>query len=181
MTPFLSILGQFFHGSPHLAYYWLTGLYSSWVSDKYSYLLKLCCNYWISLNYWIIVIVEIFKVSILYISMKVIEGNNNLGIFLKHWKPQEKIKCWFIQEPWMYFFVKSQNSQILYIIKIIFIFSKFAQKICFCLIVASLYLIRSKLKIFIHSFISCRLPCPNEFFQVELSWRKYNEKLYFRT
>ena len=26
--PFLPILGQFFHGSPHLAYYWLAGLYS---------------------------------------------------------------------------------------------------------------------------------------------------------
>ena len=132
------------------------------------------------MNYWIIVIVEIFKISILSISMKVKEGNNNLGTCLKHWKPQEKIKCWFVQEPWMYFFVKSRNPQIFYIIKIIFIFSKFAQKICFYLIVASLYLIRSKLKMFIHSFISCRLPYPNEFFQVELSWRKYNEKLYFR-
>ena len=35
------------------------------------------------------------------------------------------------------------------------------------------------LKIFIHSFISCRLPCPNEWFQVQLFWRKYNEKLRF--
>ena len=61
----------------------------------------------------------------------------------------------------MYFFVMSQNSQFFYIIKIM-TFNKFAQKMYFYLIVASLYLIRSKLKIFIHSFISCRLPCPNE-------------------
>ena len=59
-------------------------------------------------------------------------------------------------------------------------FSKFAQKIYFYLLVASLYLIRSKSKIFIHSFISCRLPCPNEWFQVELFLRKYYEKLHFR-
>ena len=95
------------------------------------------------------------------------------------WKPQEKIKFWFIQEPWIYFLVKSRNSQIFYITNIM-TFSKFAQKIYFYLLVASLYLIRSKSKIFIHSFISCRLPCPNEWFQVELFWRKYNEKLHFR-
>ena len=53
----------------------------------------------------------------------------------------------------MYFFVKSRNPQIFYVIKIM-IFSKFSGKIYFYLIVASLYLIRSKLKIFIHSFIS---------------------------
>ena len=41
-------------------------------------------------------------------------------------------------------------------------FSKFAQKMCFYLIVVSLYLILSKLKKFIHSFISWQLPCPNE-------------------
>ena len=39
-------------------------------------------------------------------------------------------------------------------------FSKFAQEIYFYLLVVSLYLIQSKLKIFINSFISSRLPCP---------------------
>ena len=28
LTPFLTILRQFFQGPPHLAYYWLAGLYS---------------------------------------------------------------------------------------------------------------------------------------------------------
>ena len=41
-----------------------------WVSDKYSYLLKPCSNY-------------IFPVSILPISTKVMEGNDNLRTFLK--------------------------------------------------------------------------------------------------
>ena len=41
-----------------------------WVSDKYSYLLKPCCNY-------------IFQVSILSISMKVMKGNDNLWTSLK--------------------------------------------------------------------------------------------------
>ena len=50
-------------------------------------------------------------------------------------------------------------------------FSKFAHKIHFYLIVASLYLIQNKLKIFIRSFISCRLPYPNGWFQVEFLWR----------
>ena len=95
------------------------------------------------------------------------------------WKTQEKIKFQFIQEPWIYLPVKSLNPQIFYIINIMN-FSKFTQEIYFYLLVASLYLIRSKSKIFIHSFISCRLPCPNEWFQVELFWRKYNEKLHFR-
>ena len=31
------------------------------------------------------------------------------------WKPQGKIKFLFIQEPWIYFLVKSRNSQIFYI------------------------------------------------------------------
>ena len=86
-----------------------------------------------------------------------IEKKKKKKIFLKLlpllWKPQEKIKFWFIQESWMYFFVKSWNSQIFYIIKIM-IFSKFAQKIYFYLIVASLYIIRSKLKMFIHSLMN---------------------------
>ena len=52
----------------------------------------------------------------------------------------------------MYFFVKSENLQIFYIVKIM-VFSKFPQEIYFHLIVPSLYLIRGKSKIFIHSFI----------------------------
>ena len=50
----------------------------------------------------------------------------------------------------------------------------------FYLLLASFYIIRSKSKIFIHSFISCWFPCPNEWFQIELFWRKYNKKLNFR-
>ena len=82
------------------------------------------------------------------------------------WKPKEKSKFWFIQEPWIYWLVKSQNFQIFYIMT----FSKFAQEIYFYLLVASLYLFGSKSNIFIHSFISCWLPCLNEWFQVELFW-----------
>ena len=48
------------------------------------------------------------------------------------------------------------------------------------MLVAILYLIQCKLKIFIHSFISSRLPCPHEWFQVKLFWRNYSEKLHFR-
>ena len=77
------------------------------------------------------------------------------------WRPQEKIKFWFIQEPWMYFLVKSQNSRISYIINIM-TFSKFDQEIYFYLLVASLHLIRSKLKIFIHWFTSCWFPCHDD-------------------
>ena len=95
------------------------------------------------------------------------------------WKPQGKIKFLFIQEPWIYFPVKSRNSQIFYITNII-TFSKFAQEMYFYLLVASLHVIQIKSKILIHSSISCRLACPNEWFQVELFWRKYNEKLHFR-
>ena len=91
------------------------------------------------------------------------------------WKTQEKIKFQFIQEPWIYLPVKSLNPQIFYIINIMN-FSKFTQEIYFYLLVASLYLIRSKLNSLLHSFISC----PNEWFQVELFRRKYNEKLHFR-
>ena len=79
------------------------------------------------------------------------------------------------QESWMYLLVKSRNSQIFYIINIMN-FSKFAQEIYFYLLIASLDLIRKKLKSLIHSFISC----PNEWFQVEFFSRKYNEKLHFR-
>ena len=86
------------------------------------------------------------------------------------WKTREKFKFWFIQKPWIYVLVKSRNSQIIYIINIM-TFSKFAQEIYFYLIVASFYLIRSKLKIFIHSFISCQLPCSIERLQVKVFWR----------
>ena len=41
-----------------------------WVSDKYFYLLKPCCNY-------------IFQISILSISTKVMGGNDNLWTFFK--------------------------------------------------------------------------------------------------
>ena len=95
------------------------------------------------------------------------------------WKTQERIKFEFIQEPRIYLFVKSRNSQIFYIINIKN-FSNFTQEIYFTCYLPSLYLIQSKLKIFIHSFLSSRLPCPNEWFQVKLFWRKYNEKLHFR-
>ena len=61
----------------------------------------------------------------------------------------------------MYFFVKSGNSQIFYIVKIM-VFSKFLQEIYFYLIVPSLYLIRGKSKIFIHSFIGLFHASPNE-------------------
>ena len=96
--------------------------------------------------------------------------------FERIWKTQQRIKFRFIQEPWIYLFVKSQNSQIFYIINIMN-FSKFAQEIYSYWLVASSYLIPSKSKIFIHS---SWLPCPNEWFQVELFWRNYNEKLHFR-
>ena len=77
------------------------------------------------------------------------------------WKTQEKIKFQFIQEPRIYLPVKSLNPQIFYIINIMN-FSKFTQEIYIYLLVASLYLIQTELKIFIHSFISSQLPRPNE-------------------
>ena len=61
----------------------------------------------------------------------------------------------------MYFLVNGQNFQIFYIINIM-TFSKFAQEIYFYFLVANLCLIRSILNVFIHSFISCRLPYPDE-------------------
>ena len=76
-------------------------------------------------------------------------------------------------------YLYSRNSQMFYIINIIS-FSKFAQEIYFYLQDVSLYFIQSELTIFIHSFISSRIPCPNEWFQVEFFWRKCNEKLHFR-
>ena len=48
----------------------LTGLFLGWISSKYFYLLKPCCNY-------------IFQVSILSISTKIMEENDNLWTFLK--------------------------------------------------------------------------------------------------
>ena len=75
-----------------------------------------------------------------------------------------KTKFWFMQEPWMYFLVNSRNSQIFYVINIMTL-SKFAQKICFYLLVASLYLIRSKLKISTHSFIHF-IPAPKPWWMI---------------
>ena len=70
----------------------------------------------------------------------------------------------------MFFLVKSRNSQIFYIINIL-TFSKFAH---FYLLVASLYLIRSKLKIsFIYSFHAGSHVLMNDF--------KLNSSLYFIT
>ena len=157
MTPFLPILGRFFKD----LLIWLIIVWQvcilGWISDKYSYLLKPCCY--------------IFQVPIIF------------GHFLKvitfALETSGKIQFWFIQERWIYFLVKNRNSEIFFSPNIM-TFDKFAEKMYFYLLVASLYLIRSKSKIFIHSFISCRLPCPNEWFQVELFWRKYNEKLHFR-
>ena len=157
MTPFLPILGRFFKD----LLIWLIIVWQvcilGWISDKYSYLLKPCCY--------------IFQVPIIF------------GHFLKvitfALETSGKIQFWFIQERWIYFLVKNRNSEIFFSPNIM-TFDKLAQKMYFYLLVASLYLIRSKSKIFIHSFISCRLPCPNEWFQVELFWRKYNEKLHFR-
>ena len=60
-----------------------------WVSDKYSYLLKTCCNY-------------IFQVLVIF------------GHFRKvvtfALETYEKIKIWLIQEQWIYFEIR--NSQI---------------------------------------------------------------------
>ena len=93
------------------------------------------------------------------------------------WKTWEKIKFQFSQEPWIYILLKSRNFQIFYIINIMN-FNKFVQEIY--LLFASLYLIQNRLKFFIHSFISGRLSCLNEWFQIEFYWRKYNEKLHCR-
>ena len=95
------------------------------------------------------------------------------------WKRQIKSNCDLSKNHECTFFVKSRNSRIVYIINTMR-FSKFASEIYFYLLAASLYVIQSKLKIFIHSFTSCRLPCPNEWFQVMLVGRKYKEKLHFR-
>ena len=91
------------------------------------------------------------------------------------WKTQEKIKFQFIQEPWINLLVKSPNSQIFYIINIVN-FNKFVQELHLYLLVASFYLSQSKLKSLIHSFISC----PNEWFQVELFWRKKAKSCIFK-
>ena len=125
MTPILPILAQFFQGYPHLAYYWLAGLYfglSIWQTFLF-----------------IEILLQLYFPSF-----------NNLWTLPLFSKPQEKIKFWFIQESWIYILVKSRNSQIFYITNIM-TFSKFAQEIYFYLLVASLSLIRSKSDIFIHS------------------------------
>ena len=67
------------------------------------------------------------------------------------WKTQEKIKFWFIREPWIYLLVKSRNSQIFYILIVSWLSANRAQEINFYLLVASLYVIWSKFS-FIHSF-----------------------------
>ena len=64
--------------------------------------------------------------------------------------------------PYIYFLVKSLNSQIFYITNIM-TFSKFAQEIYFYLLVASLYLIRSKSEIFIHPFHAAYHALMNDF------------------
>ena len=96
------------------------------------------------------------------------------------WKPQEKIKFWFIQEPWIYFLVKSRNCEIFYITNIM-TFSKFAQKNTFtCYLLVCILFEVNQIFSFIHSFISCRPSCPDEWFQFKLFLRKYNDKLHFR-
>ena len=126
MTPILPILAQFFQGYPHLAYYWLAGLYfglSIWQTFLF-----------------IEILLQLYFPSF-----------NNLWTLPLFSKPQEKIKFWFIQESLIYILVKSRNSQIFYITNIM-TFSKFAQEINFYLLVASLYLIQDKSNIFIYSF-----------------------------
>ena len=127
-----------------------------WVSDKYSYLLKPCCNYICKVS----IIFEHFQ-KVIYLCSRNLRKKPNFDLSENH----EYTFLWRVE--------------IFYMTNIM-PFIKFAQKICFYLLVASLYLIQSKSKIFIHSFISCRPPSPNEWFQVELFWRKYKKKLYFR-
>ena len=91
------------------------------------------------------------------------EGNVHLCTFLKRhhsssltliWKPQEKSN-----------FHSSKSHERIFLLRVE-ILSKIAQNIYFYLLVASLYLIQSKLEIFIHSFIhsfiSWQLPCPDQ-------------------
>ena len=96
------------------------------------------------------------------------------------WKTQEKIKFRFIQEPWIYLFVKIRNSQIFYVINIMD-FSKFAQEIYFYLLVAILYLFQSKLNIFVHLFISSRLLCPNNDFKSSYSRENITKSCIFES
>ena len=73
---------------------------------------------------------------------------------------QKKLRIWTLftrcQERWIYFLVKSRNSQIFYITNIM-TFWKFAQEIYFYLLVAGLYIIQSNSKIFIH-FMPAPMP-----------------------
>ena len=85
----------------------------------------------------------------------------HLAVVKEYQKHKEKSNFDLSSNNETYFLVKRRNSQIFYITDIMN-FSKFAQEICFYLLIVSLYLIQSKLKIFIHSFISSRLPHPNE-------------------
>ena len=136
---------------------WQVCILGGWISEKYSYLLKPCCY--------------IFQVPIIF------------GHFLKvitfALETSGKIQFWFIQERWIYFLVKNRNSEIFFSPNIM-AFDKFAQKIYFYLLVASLYLIRNKSKIFIYSFISCWLPCPHEWFQVFALMNDFLNDLHFR-
>ena len=63
--------------------------------------------------------------------MKVMEENGNLWKFFKvinfALETSGKIIFWFIQEPWMYFIVKSRNFQVFCIVKVM-TFAKFVQK-----------------------------------------------------
>ena len=157
MTPFLPILVHFFQGPPHLAYYCLVGLYSR-------------------LNIWQIFL--FIETLLLYFP-----SSNNLWTFLKviafSLETSGKIQFWFIQERWIYFLVKNRNSEIFFSPNIM-TFDKLAQKMYFYLLVASLYLIRSKSKIFVYSFISCWLPCPHEWFQVFALMNDFLNDLHFR-
>ena len=95
------------------------------------------------------------------------------------WKIQEKNQISIYRTTMNILTCKGRSSQSFYIINIMN-FSKYAQEIYFYLLVVSLYSIQNKLKIFIHLLISSRLPRSNKWFQVEIFWRKYNEKLHFR-
>ena len=108
-----------------------------WVSDKCSYLLKPCCNY-------------VFQVSMLPISTKVMEENDNLCTFFKTSSTSSLTLIWKPQEKSSFHLSKSYERTFLLRVEIL---SKIAQGIYFYLLVASLYLIQSKLEIFIHSFI----------------------------
>ena len=112
---------------------WQAGILG-WVSDKYLYLLKPCCNY-------------IFQVPILSISMKVRERNYDLWAFLKsHYLCFENLRKNQI-------LIYPRTTNVLFCKEWKFSnlschwnhdFQQICSKISFYLIIASLYLIRSK-------------------------------------